>query len=159
MVVRLVPSQSGNPTESPIPYTGNPLLLCWADILLLFKNVWSIVGIIHPMNQWLCGDLDELYPSVPNLIYIALHGFLIALQFSFLASLPILVMVPVGTAGVYVAGVMVVNAAVCWLLNGSEPFLEDTADLGNDRARFKDECWVYLNGVSVGYAFYPRTVV
>jgi hypothetical protein len=155
MAVKLVSSQSGNPDESPISYTGNPLLLCWADILLLFKNAWSIVGIIHPMNQWLCGDLDELYPSVPNLICVALHGFLIALQFGFLASLPILVMVPVGTAGIYVAGVMVVNAAVCWLLNGSEPFLEDTADLGNDHARFKNECWVYLNGVSIGYVFYP----
>jgi hypothetical protein len=154
MVVKFVPSQPGNPTESPIPYTGNPLLLCWADILLLFKNAWSIVGIIHPTNQWLCGDLDELYPSVPNLICLALHGFLIVLQFGFLASLPILVMVPVGSAATYVAGIMVMNAAVCWLLNGSEPFLEATVDLEGDHARFKNECWVYLNGVSVGYVFY-----
>ena len=151
MVVKLVPSQTGHPTESPISYTGNPLLLCWADVLLFFKNGWSIIGVLHPWNQWLCKELDELYPSIPNLISLALHGFLIVLQLTFLASLPFLVVFPVGTAALYIAAVMMVNFGVCWIVNGSEPSFESTVDLGSDKTRHENECWVYLNGVCVGY--------
>lgn len=159
MLVNFFPSQNGNPIQSPVPYTGSPLLLCWADVRLFVKNAWSLVGIIHPWNQWLCGDLDELYPSVPNLICLALHGFLIVLQLAFLASLPFLVVFPVATVGLYIAGVLVLNFAVCWLLNGSEPSLESAVDLGSDRARFKDECWIYLNGVSVGCVFFSLMTI
>lgn len=87
---------------------------------------------------------------LPNLICIALHEFLIALQVGFLASLPIFVIVPVGIAAIYVAGVMVVNTAVCWLLNGSEPFLEDTMDLGKIVRGLRTN----VGCISMEYVFY-----
>lgn len=152
MSVTFLPPQLGIPTStsSPVPYTGNPFLLCWFDILLFIKCSWSLVGILHPWNQWLCGPLDELYPSLQNLFCLFLHGCLIVLQLAFLAALPFLVVLPVWTAILFVAVVMAVNYAVCRVLNGREDFVESIVDLGSDKAKFEDECWVYLNGVSVG---------
>ncbi|KAH7124063.1 hypothetical protein B0J11DRAFT_568956 [Dendryphion nanum] len=155
MSVKLVPSQSGKPAESPLPYTGNPLYLCWYDVLLFWRCSWSVVGIVLPLSPWPCGPLDELYPSIQNLICLALHGFLIVLQVLFLASLPILVAFPVGTAFIYVAAVMVVNFSVSWLLNGHDSVHRSKVHLGNDAQEHDDEFWIYLNGVSVGQVTSP----
>lgn len=98
-----------------------------------------------------CKELDELYPSLPNIWCLALHGYLIFLQVFFVFSLPILLFVPVGISMCYVAGILATTEVVCWLLNGRDEFLRSKVDLGGDEARFADECWVYCNGVSVGY--------
>lgn len=150
MSIKFLALEAANLKESPVPYTGKPLLLCYFDVLLFLKNVWSIPGILHPWNQWPCKHLDELYPSLPNLICLALHGLLMALQLLFLASLPFLVLVPVWTAALYVAGVMGVVFGTSWLLNGNEDFYESTVDLGGDKEKFEEECWIYMNGVSIG---------
>ncbi|KAF2270663.1 hypothetical protein CC78DRAFT_611543 [Lojkania enalia] len=150
MPVKVVPSQISNTSESPVPYTGNPFLLCWADILLFIKCAWSIVGILHPVNQWFGGETDELYPSPPNLFCLALHGFLIVWQLAFLISLSFTLFFPLWASLMYVVGVMAVNFSVCWLLNGDESMRQSTVDLGPDKYLHEDECWIYLNGVSVG---------
>ncbi|KAF2186832.1 hypothetical protein K469DRAFT_662624 [Zopfia rhizophila CBS 207.26] len=149
MAVRFIPSQIGHPSETPVPYTGNPVLLCWGDILLFISNTWSIVGILHPWNRWLCGELDELYPSIPNLICLALHGFLIIFQLLFLVSLPFCVVLPLGSFVLYVAAVMLANFGISRILNGGEDSLISTVNLENDK-KHDEECWVFLNGVSVG---------
>jgi hypothetical protein len=160
MAVELLPSDSGSQTSTPINYTGNPFLLCWADTILFFQLSWSLIGILHPVNQWNCKELDELYPSPSNLICLALHGFLIALQSVFLLSLPFTVLFPVWTVGLYVAAILTLNYGMCWILNGSEDFLESKTDLGSDATRFPGECWIYLNGVSVGYrSCFPISVI
>jgi len=154
MTVKIHLLHRSHPTKSPIPYTGNPLLLCWSDILLFFKCSSAILGICHPLTQWHCGDLDELYPSVPNLLCLALHGFLIALQTAFLVSLPFLVTYSVGTAILYISAMLVLNFLLCLLLNGTAPSSNSTVDLGNDAERFSHESWIYLNGVSTGYVLF-----
>lgn len=141
---------------APIPYTGDPLRLCWADILLFCSQLWSLPGIIHPFNRWDCGKLDELYPSGPNLLALALHSFLVILQTAFLVTLPVVVVLPVWTAAAYVCAVMAVNWAVCRVLNGGETVVQSRIELGEDVERHKEEKWIYLNGVSIGYASNPH---
>lgn len=151
MSVTLIPSQLSSPDGAPVPYTGNTWMLCWADLLLFFKCAWSIPGILHPWDQWLCGDLDELYPfSFLNVVALVLHGFLILWEALFLVSLPLLVVLPIWTALAYVAVVMAVVWVVCLILNGTQDVLESRVNLGADAKKHPEECWIYLNGVSIG---------
>ncbi|KAF2739242.1 hypothetical protein EJ04DRAFT_484800 [Polyplosphaeria fusca] len=148
--VKLLPSQTGTLTEAPVPYTGNPFLLCWVDTLLFFKEAWSIVGVLSPMRQWNGGDMDELYPSLANLICLGLHGFLIVFQLAFLLSLPFTILLPMWAMIGYVGAVMTVVFAIARVLNGGEDTSYSTVDLEDDADKHDDECWIYLNGVSVG---------
>ncbi|KAF2468135.1 uncharacterized protein BDR25DRAFT_290743 [Lindgomyces ingoldianus] len=152
--IELLPSQKGQFSESPIPYTGNPFLLCWFDILLFVKNAWSVIGVLHPWNHWPCGELDELcLYSLRNMICLAVHAFLIVFQSAFLISLPFLILFPLWMGILYIAAVMAVVLATYWILNGAnggENSLMSTVNLGDDALKHGDECWIYLNGVSVG---------
>ncbi|ORY14601.1 hypothetical protein BCR34DRAFT_599145 [Clohesyomyces aquaticus] len=150
-LIRLIPSQRGlpsNPLETPIPYTGSPFLLCYLDILRFVQESWSIFGILTPEAST---NFDELYlRSAKNILCIMLHAFLFIWQTAFLLSLPFLVLVPVWMGMAYVAGVVGVVAAVCWVLNRRDRGMESKADLGPKEGRHGDECWIYMNGVSVG---------
>ncbi|KAF1999458.1 hypothetical protein P154DRAFT_546248 [Amniculicola lignicola CBS 123094] len=150
MLVQLVPSQTGPPTSTPLPYTGNPFLLCWDDVLLFSKHSWSIIGILLPLKTSLGGPLDELHPSARNLFCVGLHGFLIIFQLAFLISLPFLTAVFVWTALLYVVVVMLVNLGLCWILNGNENFLKSKVNIGDEGEDNEDECWIFLNGVATG---------
>jgi hypothetical protein len=150
MATRFLPSEIGDPAESPTPYTGNPFLLCWLDIALFFKNFRSVLGILVPWSEWHCKELDELYPSPQNLITIAIHGVLIIVQIIFVVSLPLVAFLPLWVVIVYVGAVMALTGAISWTLNGSEDYFESQTDLGDDKRRFEHECWLFMNGVSVG---------
>ncbi|KAF2442034.1 hypothetical protein P171DRAFT_522936 [Karstenula rhodostoma CBS 690.94] len=143
------PSKPHLHPHAPIPYTGSPLLLCLSDIRLFFALARTLPGIFTPLTQWRSGALDELYPSLPNLYCLFLHAFLLLFQSLFLLSLPFLIPLPVWVVGVYFAAVYAVTLAIAWLLNGSEDVLHSTLALPPAPAH-KGECWIYLNGVSVG---------
>lgn len=139
--------------KSPIHYSSSPLALCWADTLLFLKLRWSLLGILTPWNGWQCKELDELYPSPQNLLCLGLHGFLLIFQMVFIVSLPFLVILPVWMGMAYVGLVAAVVLGVCRVLNGSEDFLESKVDLSTiEKASVQDECWIVMNGVSIGYA-------
>lgn len=153
MAVKLIPPQYSTlhpDSPTPIPYTGSPLLLCLSDIRLFFSLVNTLQGILRPLTNWQSGFLDELYPSLPNLISIALHAFLLFLQSLFLLSLPFLLIVPIWVACAYFAVVFAVTFAAARVLNGKEDILYSSIDLGPDTTNHPGECWMYLNGVSVG---------
>lgn len=99
----------------------------------------------------MCGDLDELYPSFPNIVALCLHGFLVILHTLFLVSLPFLIVLPIWTALLYIAAVLAITGLVGLVLNGRKDELHSKTDLGEDASRHPEECWIYLNGVSVGY--------
>lgn len=136
--------------HTPIPYTGSPLLLCLADIRLFFALAGTLPGIFTPLTQWRAGALDELYPSVSNIYCLLLHAFLLLFQSLFLLSLPFLIALPVWLVGAYFAAIYGVTAAVAFLLNGRENVLHSTVDLGEDAKHREGECWIFVNGVSVG---------
>ncbi|KAF2013267.1 hypothetical protein BU24DRAFT_233624 [Aaosphaeria arxii CBS 175.79] len=149
MGVEILPLKSDTFKYSPIPYTSNPLRLCWHDILLFWRCRWSLFGILFPFTQWNCRELDELYPfSVPNVLCLALHGFLIILQFAFLISLPLLIFFPLATDILYVAVIAVVTFATSRILNGRDTIHRSTIGLNEDQ--HSKERWIYMNGVSVG---------
>ncbi|KAF9735727.1 hypothetical protein PMIN06_010115 [Paraphaeosphaeria minitans] len=145
----LTPPKRRAHAHAPIPYTGSPLLLCLADIRLFFSLAWSIPGILTPLTQWQGGELDELYPSLPNLYCLTLHAFLILFQSLFLLSLPLLIVLPVWVVAIYLAAVYTVTAYVAHLLNGTTDVLHSAIDVSSAPPH-PGERWIYLNGVSVG---------
>lgn len=152
MAVHIIPPQPSNPhnAQTPIPYTGSPVLLCLSDIRLFLSLTWSIPGVLTPIRTPSGGPLDELYPSLPNLLALGLHGFLLVFQSSFLLSLPVLIVLPLWLVILYIAAVYVITWAVASLLNGNQDVLYSTVDLRGEEERHEGECWIYLNGVSIG---------
>lgn len=152
MAASIIPPQPSDPyiLSPPIPYTGSPLLLCLSDIYLFFRLAWSIPGVLLPITSWHGGALDELYPSLPNLLSIGLHLFLLLFQSSFLLSLPFLVVLPFWGVLLYFAVVYGITLATALLLNGTKDVLHSTVDFRGEESDHEEECWIYLNGVSVG---------
>lgn len=150
MTVHIIPPLLSNSrrNSTPIPYTGSPLLLCLSDLRLFFSQAWSIPGIFHPLRIWQGGSINELYPSLPNLVCIGLHAFLFVFQSLFLLSLPFLIVLPLWAVILYIGAVHAVTWAVALLLNGDSDVLHSTINLPSPQ--HPGECWIYLNGVSVG---------
>ncbi|EFQ33990.1 hypothetical protein CGRA01v4_12481 [Colletotrichum graminicola] len=105
------------------------------------------------------GEMDELYPSVGNLISLTAHGILIVAQVSFLVSIPFVASLPFNVVIPYILGFIALNYFVCMPLNAgtSNGMLTSQHDrweearhwdsLRNDDYREK---WIFLNGISVG---------
>ncbi|PVH98136.1 hypothetical protein DM02DRAFT_58764 [Periconia macrospinosa] len=146
-------SNSPSSRSKPIPYTGSPLALCASDIRLFFQNAWSIPGIMRPIHSASPTPLDELYPSGPNILALVLHAFLLVFEAGFLVSLPLLAFVPVWAGAIY----LVVVGAVVWDVSGALNGTVDTKLSSKVRLEEREvrgtagECWVYLNGVSIGH--------
>lgn len=150
MAVMFLPSQIAGSEPVPLPYTGNPLRLCGSDAWLIYQEIGFVFGIIKPINQWLSGELDELYPSIQNLICMGLHLLLFIVQLIFLISLPFCIILPMGWFAIYVIAVLSFTAAVSRVLNGPGDSIVSNIDIGSD-GKHEDECWLFLNGVSVGH--------
>jgi hypothetical protein len=153
MAVTFLPSQIAGSEPVPLPYTGNPLRLCGSDAWLIYQEIGFVFGIIQPLTQWLSGELDELYPSIPNLICMGLHLLLFIVQLIFLISLPFCIILPMGWFAIYVVAVLSFTAAVSRVLNGSGDSIVSNINIGSD-GKHEDECWLFLNGVSVGYVWF-----
>lgn len=144
-------SQVGSDDDAPVPYTASLSRLLWSDVLLCFRSFWAIPQIFLPLTPWRSGELDELYPSLENLVNVAVHFFLVVFQFVFLLSLPLFVvwMLPTIWIMAYVAFVLLVNYIICrFALNGSQAFLVSKVPVpGQEHQR---EHWIYINGISIG---------
>ncbi|KAF2096552.1 hypothetical protein NA57DRAFT_42495 [Rhizodiscina lignyota] len=152
MPVEFLASQTGlSPAiQDPLPYTGGPLYLLWADLLLILRCMPTALGIFLPLNLLHPDIRDELYPgSWRNLFSLFLHVVLVFMQASFLISLISCLFVPLGWFIVYVAFFMLLNYGICWFLNGSTIQLVSQVEVENEE-NHASEYWVYLNGVSVG---------
>lgn len=149
MSVEYVPPPLSTPDQSPVPYTANPLALCSYDVVLFLKCAWAIPGILRPWKSS-GSKLDELYPSLPNLFALFLHGNLIVLELFWLLSLPFLTLLPIWTAALYTSVVFGLIWIMSTILNGQDNVLESKIHLRDD-LEHPEECWIYLNGVSIGY--------
>lgn len=158
MAVRFLPSQVGESNQTPVAWTGDPFKLLLSDAALLFKTWTTIPGVFRPMrlgkaaNRW-----DELYPSFPNLVALALHLVLLVAQTGFLVSLPLLLTVPSWLALLYIGVFYACNCAVCRVINGKDLRLQPSKDIVF-KDRHDDEFWIYLNGVSVGKAWLQSNI-
>jgi hypothetical protein len=150
MVVEFLPDQLNNwVSTAPRPYTSSPLELVWIDILLFFRLFWALPNIVVPLWPTPSGALDELSFTAKNLLDIGIHVLLICMQLIFLVSLPFCIVVPLGWVALYVAGFLLMNAAICRVLNGSKPSLTSKTNLEHF-PKHDDERWIFLNGVAVG---------
>ncbi|PVH69059.1 hypothetical protein DL98DRAFT_626973 [Cadophora sp. DSE1049] len=153
MSVQFFGSQIGGQTEAPLSFTGSPWALFISDALLFLRWIPYLPNIAIPLYPWPSGDLDELYPSLPNIFDIALHAILFAMQATFIVSLLFLTHLPFFLYVAYIWIFILLNTMVCWLLNGKIPNggLKSTEDYQSRAwARHEDECWIFLNGVAVG---------
>lgn len=146
------------PSDStPLPYTSSPVELVKSE-LKLFKDILfhypaSIPGVLQPF--WSRKPEDELCLLNPrNIRSIFLHIILIITQTLFLLALIYALIIPV-PASAYLIGMatsLTLNYYFCKLLNGDGSPQTSTVDLspyadGSDHSK---ECWVFINGVSVG---------
>ena len=156
MTVFFLPAQVDcTSSTTPLLYTSSPLDLLWSDIKLFFHHAYTLPGIMLPLGPWGSGELDELYPSPANLYSIFLHVTLILGQLLVLISIPLFLFspIPLGLFVLYLTIFSSVNHAVCLLLNGRKLTLESRIKLDSSSFphQHKDEQWIFVNGVAVGY--------
>lgn len=144
-------SQVGESSVIDYSHTDLPFRLLTKDLYYFFVYVWALPWIIFPVFTDGCHELNELSLTRENLFCLFVHGVLIVLQLGFLVSLPFAVIFPVWMVAFGIAAFMVVNWALCRVLNGSEAIYHSDEKYAKPRPEHENEQWVFLNGVAVGY--------
>jgi hypothetical protein len=151
--VTLVPSQIGGPDQVPVSYTSTPGRLLWYDCQLFISKLKNTFGVFLPLRFGKNADpFDELYPSVPNIMSVIIHSILFVIQTVFLCSLPLYFFAPCIWLIVYVALFFITNGLICRVLNGSDLKVYPKVAV-DQNGEFKDEYWIFMNGVAVGLTF------
>jgi hypothetical protein len=139
-------------STEPRHYASPPFSLVWRDILLIFLNLPYVVYIAVPFWPWPSEELDEFYPSLQNLIAMALHLLLIILQVAFIISLPMCLWFPLVWVLLYIAAFFVLNNLICEILNGRNRNVHVSKTNLSMFPKRENERWIYLNGIATGYA-------
>ncbi|KKK20741.1 hypothetical protein ARAM_002713 [Aspergillus rambellii] len=158
--VMYLPPQLAEPPNSPLPYTASPWKLLWTDICLFFRCARYLPGIIFPLTPWNSGCLDELYPSLRNIVSVTLQLVLSVCQLLFLLSLPILLVWMVPTLGVlvYMVTVLFLNKGICDLfLNRGDSVLVSSVP-EKEAPEHQHEHWIFINGVAVGHYWLQQSI-
>ncbi|RDW83401.1 hypothetical protein BP5796_04892 [Coleophoma crateriformis] len=137
-------------TSLSLPNFVSPTQLLISDLKLVWKLRWYIPSIILPLTPDLSGPLDELAPTWANRADLAFHAVLVIAQLGFLASIPLCLVLPLGTFLLYFVGFVVANYLICIPFNG---FLQ-TEYMAAPKTPIpgvgENEKWIFINGVSVG---------
>ena len=149
-VINFYGSQVGGASTEPHSYTGSPWELLKHDILTALKFVFYLPYIVWPIKPWGSNELCELYPSRANVWAITLHVVLVLMQLPFILSIPLWLFFPVWWVLFCVVMFMLVNKAICFLLNGDKSEFPSNPDLAEVKDEHKHEQWLFLNGVAVG---------
>ena len=153
-------SQIGSQATIPLPYTDSPLTLLRSDILAALRFYLFLPFIIMPLRPQLSGSLSELYPSASNLWSMFLHLILVCMQLPFILSIPFWVFFPVWSVLIGVGIFWVINRGIWHLLNGKDMATWSEAKFTTGKEVRKNEQWIFLNGVAVGYVLYfPFTII
>lgn len=140
----------------PADTDRNPCRLVLTDLGYIFQFQTLLIKIILPLYPLISGELDELYPSWPNIKDLTLHTFLLVTQFLLLVSLPALAVMFWFVPGVahIIFGTILWGATwvVMRLLNGwpTTQCLVGMPD-GLDPVNDEKELWFFINGVATGY--------
>jgi hypothetical protein len=136
--------------NDPVPWTGGPWQLLWADVQLMVSCLPAVKGILWPLRSRTLDFRDELnLGSWQNVVSVVLHGILIVTQSIFLISLPFCAFLPIFWVLIHCGLFYILNAILTFILNGKTIKFESQVPLANEE-KHADEFWVYLNGVSVG---------
>ena len=149
--IKFYGSQIGNQDTIPKPYTDSPLILLRSDILSALRFYLFLPFIVMPITPQLSGPLSELYPSASNLWSMLLHLILVCMQVPFILSVPFWVLFPVWSVLIGVGIFWAVNQGICYLLNGNKMKVWSEAKYTEKKEERKNEQWLFLNGVAVGY--------
>ena len=82
-------SQLGGRSVINHAYTDMPWRLLASDIYYFFAYSWALPSLVLPVRPYGSAELDELFPSLPNLFCLLVHLVLALLQLSFLLLLPL----------------------------------------------------------------------
>ncbi|PQE28059.1 alpha beta-Hydrolase protein [Rutstroemia sp. NJR-2017a WRK4] len=148
--IKFYPSQIGSSLVTPLSFTASPIKLLFQDLWCALINLKYAPGVFLALTPTPSGDLDELYPSLANLFNLALHAILFFLQFFFLLSIPVWILLPVWTVAIGFTMFWMFNFSLCWILNGSQLTYESDEQYAQKKPEHAHEQWLFLNGVCVG---------
>jgi hypothetical protein len=148
--IKFYGSQVGGKSVTPHSYTGSPLELVRHDVLTAFSFWRLLPNIVFPLNPCRSGEFCELYPSIANLWCIFLHLILFFMQLPFILSIPFWILFPGWMVIVGVAIFVLVNQAICFLLNGRKLRFKSDPRYAQLKKEHAHEQWIFLNGVAVG---------
>ncbi|EHA48560.1 hypothetical protein MGG_00837 [Pyricularia oryzae 70-15] len=145
-------SQVGGKSVINYSYTDLPFRLLGYDVYYFFRFAWAIPYVVLPASPpYISGDMDELSPTRENLFCIVVHAVLIVMQLGFvLVLLPVMVLLPVWTAAMFIAAFLVCNRLICKVLNGDQPTLTSNPEYAPALEKHAHEQWIFVNGVAVG---------
>ncbi|POR35535.1 Uncharacterized protein TPAR_04277 [Tolypocladium paradoxum] len=143
-------SQIGGTSVINYCYTDMPWRLLVRDVYYFFAYAWALPWVLLPLRPCASDELDELYPNLRNLFCILVHFILVLLQLAFLLALPVAIFLPIWTVAGGVSAFMLVNWALCKLLNGNEVTFRSDEKYAKELPEHAHEQWVFLNGVAVG---------
>jgi hypothetical protein len=149
--IKFYGSQIGSQATIPKPYTDSPLTLLRSDILSALGFYLFLPFIVMPVTPQLSGPLSELYLSAANIWSMFLHLILVCMQVPFILSIPFWVLFPVWSVLIGVGIFWAVNQGICYLLNGNKMKVWSEAKYTEKKEERKNEQWLFLNGVAVGY--------
>ncbi len=147
---RFFGSQIGGQFAVNYGYTDMPWKLMAYDVFYFFKFFWAIPYILWPLTPADSDELSELSPTWANIWCIAIHVVLCVVQLAGIVALPLLVLLPVWTATLLVAFFLLLNKALCLLLNGSGVEYHSEAKYAPELPEHAHEQWIYINGVAAG---------
>ncbi|KAL5366438.1 hypothetical protein BJX96DRAFT_182605 [Aspergillus floccosus] len=160
MTVSFLPCQEGAEEEVPLPYTDTPLKLLWFDIILFFRCLPYLLGVFTPLTPCPSREQDEMYLCVANVRIFLVHLVLSVFQLAFLISLPfcIIFMLPALVILIYAAGFLAINTVICHVVfNRHGPILHSVVP-DTERPEHRQECWIFLNGISVGRRWLQNSI-
>ncbi|KDN67288.1 hypothetical protein CSUB01_01488 [Colletotrichum sublineola] len=127
-----------------------PSFMASTTIINIVERIQGVFQqFVDPMYP--SGEMDELYPSVGNLICLTAHTVLIGTQLAFLMSLPLLAFFPLQIFLPYFIGFILINYMACVPLNaGCKGGVLKSRPFRGTEKEHDDELWLFVNGVSVG---------
>ncbi|KAH7155182.1 hypothetical protein B0J13DRAFT_219862 [Dactylonectria estremocensis] len=143
-------SQVGESSVIDYSHTDFPWRLFVKDIYFFFVYIWSLPWIIWPIFTPGPREFNELAITPQNIFCIVIHAILVVLQLLFLVGLVFSVFFPLWMVILGIAAFMVVNWAMCKLLNGSKEKYDSDEKYAKALPQHAHEQWVFLNGVAVG---------
>ncbi|KAK7433397.1 hypothetical protein QQZ08_000337 [Neonectria magnoliae] len=142
--------QVGESSVIDYAHTDFPWKLFVKDVYYFFVYVWALPWVIWPLVPAGPKEFNELAFTPQNLFCIFVHLILAILQLPFLIGLPFTIFFPIWIVALGVVAFLVLNWALCRLLNGATDTYHSDEKYARPRPEHAHEQWVFLNGVAVG---------
>ncbi|KAI1371638.1 hypothetical protein F4677DRAFT_457080 [Hypoxylon crocopeplum] len=151
-------SQVGGESVINYSYTDMPWRLVMWDIYNFFTFSWALPWILWPVRPCDGDHFDELSFTWQNIWCIFLHGILAIIQLFFILTLPLVVLLPVWTAIIWLSIFFIVNWFLCLGLNGNTYTFTSDPKYAPALDEHAHEQWIFLNGVAVGEAWLKSNI-